>query len=215
MRILKTLNYSKIFHKLVHKKDFTPALFLAQYTKEYLESNLDKKRLNGFLSRGLRTFASLLREQDFANKLDINLKKVDKTVKILMDPEQDTKSHVDIKLIFNRLDTAIERITEVSSSVNRMLAVHEEKIANQEEASIRANQEFTVDIRELHSRITTNYKELMDMIAKHHKEDAINQQKLRDDLNNRVGILEKWRWLIVGGSIVVGFLIHKFVTFNT
>ena len=38
----------------------------------------------------------------------------------------------DIKRIFNRLDTAIERITEVSSSVNRMLAVHEEKIANQE-----------------------------------------------------------------------------------
>ena len=115
----------------------------------------------------------------------------------------------DIKLIFNRLDTAIERITEVSSSVNRMLAVHEEKIANQEEASIRANQEFTVDIRELHSRITTNYKELMDMIAKHHKEDAINQQKLRDDLNNRVGILEKWRWLIIGGSIVVGFVLQK------
>ena len=115
----------------------------------------------------------------------------------------------DIKLIFNRLDTAIERITEVSSSVNRMLAVHEEKIANQEDASIRANQEFTVDIRELHSRITTNYKELMDMIAKHHKEDAINQQKLRDDLNNRVGILEKWRWLIIGGSIVVGFALQK------
>ena len=115
----------------------------------------------------------------------------------------------DIKLIFNRLDTAIERITEVSSSVNRMLAVHEEKIANQEEAAIRANQEFTVDIRELHSRITTNYKELMDMIAKHHKEDAINQQKLRDDLNNRVGILEKWRWLIIGGSIVVGFALQK------
>ena len=119
------------------------------------------------------------------------------------------KEVADMKLIFNRLYTAIERITEVSSSVNRMLAVHEEKIANQEEASIRANQEFTVDIRELHSRITTNYKELMDMIAKHHKEDAINQQKLRDDLNNRVGILERWRWLIIGGSIVVGFVLQK------
>ena len=119
------------------------------------------------------------------------------------------KEVADMKLIFNRLYTAIERITEVSSSVNRMLAVHEEKIANQEEASIRANQEFTVDIRELHSRITTNYKELMDMIAKHHKEDAINQQKLRDDLMNRVGILERWRWLIIGGSIVVGFVLQK------
>jgi replication fork clamp-binding protein CrfC len=115
----------------------------------------------------------------------------------------------DMKLIFNRLDTAIERITEVSSSVNRMLAVHEEKIANQEEVATRANQEFTTDIRELHSRITTNYKEIADMISKYHKEYVDDQQKLRDDLNNRVGILEKWRWLIIGGSIVIGFALQK------
>ena len=117
----------------------------------------------------------------------------------------------DIKLIFNRLDTAIERITEVSSSVNRMLAVHEEKIANQEEASIRANQEFTVDIRELHSRITSNYKEMTDMITQQHKEQALQMQQLRNELASRVGVLEKWRWLIIGGSIVVGFIIQKFL----
>jgi replication fork clamp-binding protein CrfC len=119
------------------------------------------------------------------------------------------KEVADMKLIFNRLDTAIERITEVSSSVNRMLAVHEEKIANQEEVATRANQEFTTDIRELHSRITTNYKEIADMISKYHKEYVDDQQKLRDDLNNRVGILEKWRWLIIGGSIVIGFALQK------
>ena len=115
----------------------------------------------------------------------------------------------DMKLIFNRLDTAIERITEVSSSVNRMLAVHEEKIANQEEVATRANQEFTTDIRELHSRITTNYKEIADMISKYHKEYVDDQQKLRDDLNNRVGILEKWRWLIIGGSIIIGLMMSN------
>ena len=119
------------------------------------------------------------------------------------------KEVADMKLIFNRLDTAIERITEVSSSVNRMLAVHEEKIANQEEVANRANQEFTTDIRELDSRITTNCKEIADMISKYHKEYVDDQQKLRDDLNNRVGILEKWRWLIIGGSIVVGFALQK------
>ena len=32
--------------------------------------------------------------------IEINLKKIDSSVKVLMDPEQDTKSHVDIKLIF-------------------------------------------------------------------------------------------------------------------
>ena len=109
----------------------------------------------------------------------------------------------DIKVIFSRLDIAIEKITDVSSCVNRMLAVHEEKIANQEEAQSRANTEFTTDIKELHSRVTSNYKELTDMITQHHKEQALQMQQIKNDLNSRVGILERWRWLIIGGSIVI------------
>tara|TARA_X000001316_G_C912977_1_gene27898 strand:+ start:277 stop:690 length:414 start_codon:yes stop_codon:yes gene_type:complete len=115
----------------------------------------------------------------------------------------------DIKVIFSRLDVAIEKITDVSSCVNRMLAVHEEKIANAEEAQLKANTEFTIDIKELHSRVTSNYKELTEMIQLHHKEQALHIQQLQNDLNGRVGILEKWRWLIIGGAIVVGFALQK------
>ena len=115
----------------------------------------------------------------------------------------------DIKVIFSRLDIAIEKITDVSSCVNRMLAVHEEKIANAEEAQVRANTEFTNDIKELHSRVTSNYKELTEMMQLHHKEQALHIQQLQNDLNGRVGILEKWRWLIIGGSIVIGFALQK------
>ena len=115
----------------------------------------------------------------------------------------------DIKVIFSRLDVAIEKITDVSSCVNRMLAVHEEKIANAEEAQVRANVEFTNDIKELHSRVTSNYKELTEMITLQHKEQALHIQQLKNDLNSRVGILERWRWLIIGGAIVIGFIIQK------
>ena len=115
----------------------------------------------------------------------------------------------DIKVIFSRLDVAIEKITDVSTCVNRMLAVHEEKIANAEEAQIKANTEFTTDIKELHSRVTSNYKELTEMITMQHKEQALHIQQLQNDLNGRVGILEKWRWLIIGGAIVVGFALQK------
>ena len=115
----------------------------------------------------------------------------------------------DIKVIFSRLDVAIEKITDVSSCVNRMLAVHEEKIANQEEAQSRANTEFTTDIKELHSRVTSNYKELTEMITEQHKEQAQQMQQLRNELASRVGVLEKWRWLIIGGSIIVGLLISN------
>ena len=117
----------------------------------------------------------------------------------------------DIKFIFNRLDTAIEKITEVTTSVNRMLAVHEEKISQQEEALAKADFELSSNIKELHSRITTNYKELADQMAKNHKETEAHVQQLRTDLNGRVGVLEKWRWLIIGGSIVIGFIIQKMI----
>ena len=120
----------------------------------------------------------------------------------------------DMKGIYRRIDTAIERITEVSTSVNIMLAVHEEKISQQEEAAIRADAEFRADIKELHSRITTNYKELADTIAKNHKETEAHVQQLRTDLNGRVGVLEKWRWLIIGGSIVVGFIAQKMIVLS-
>ena len=115
----------------------------------------------------------------------------------------------DQKKIHDRLDIAIEKLTDVSNSIHRMLAVHEEKISQQEEAAIRADIEFRADIKELHSRITTNSKELAEQMAKNHRETEAHVQKLRADLNNRVGVLEKWRWLIIGGSIVVGFIIQK------
>ena len=69
----------------------------------------------------------------------------------------------DQKKIHNRIDVAIEKLTDVSNSIHRMLAVHEEKIARQEEAIEDAEKslenrrtELSVKIDELHSRITTN-----------------------------------------------------------
>ena len=114
-----------------------------------------------------------------------------------------------MKIIHGRLDTAIEKITEVSNCINRMLAVHEERLSQQEESQHPAEQEFTADIKELHSRITSNTKEIMTTASAQHKEHTEAIQRLRDDLQNRVGVLEKWRWIIIGGSIVLGFLIQK------
>jgi len=124
----------------------------------------------------------------------------------------------DRKGVFQRLDIAIEKLTDVSNCINRMLAVHEEKISRQEESIVEAEGlietrriELTIKIDDLHSRITTNTKEIMTAATAQHKEHTDDIQKLRNDLTIRVGILEKWRWLIIGGSIVTGFLLHKFV----
>ena len=121
----------------------------------------------------------------------------------------------DIKFIFNRLDTAIEKITEVTTSVNRMLAVHEEKISQQEEALAKADFELSSNIKELHSRITTNSKEIMAAASAQHIQQNKEIQKIKDELVARVGVLEKWRHVLIGGSIVIGFILHKFINFST
>ena len=127
----------------------------------------------------------------------------------------------DRKKIHDRLDVAIEKLTDVSNSINRMLAVHEEKIARQEEAIFEAEQQIEVrrtelskQIDELHSRITTNTKEIMKAAASQHMQQNKEIQKIKDELISRVGVLEKWRLVLIGGSIVVGFMLHKFMDFT-
>ena len=103
-----------------------------------------------------------------------------------------------------------------------MLAVHEEKITRQEEAIFAAEEqievrrgELLIKIDELHSRITTNTKEIMTAASAQHQKQNEEIQKIREDINSRVGVLERWRYIIIGGSIVAGFLLHKFIQFGT
>jgi len=128
------------------------------------------------------------------------------------------KELYDQRKIHDRLDIAIEKLTDVSNSIHRMLAVHEEKIARQEEALFEAENkieerrsELSSKIDELHSRITTNTKEIMSAAALQHQEQNKEIQKIRDELSTRVGVLEKWRWIIIGGSIIAGFIIQKYM----
>ena len=129
-----------------------------------------------------------------------------------------------MKQIHVRLDSAIEKIAEVSTSLHTIMAVHEEKLIRQEEALDEQEKKLQENIMELHSRITSNAKEthtamgdmdrrLVDQMNAHSQKEEEHFRKMREELSQRVGILEKWRWLIIGGSIVIGFIVQKVLTF--
>ena len=70
------------------------------------------------------------------------------------------------------------------------------------------------DIKELHSRITTGNREItdhidhkIDALAKSDEEQHIAMSKKIDAMKDRVDLLERWKWMIVGGAIAVGYLI--------
>jgi hypothetical protein len=77
------------------------------------------------------------------------------------------------------------------------------------------------DIKELHSRITTGNRELIekfeekiDELAKADKDQHAALKSTMEQVKGRVDVLERWRWMIVGGAIVVGYLIGNFSTIN-
>lgn len=105
----------------------------------------------------------------------------------------------------NRLDVAIEKLTDVSTSIKQMLAVHEEKIARQEQID-----EVIFDkLKERATEIDTVYKDLQREIQQVEKRLLVEIKSLKLDFGARVGILEKYRWIIMGGAIVIGFILSK------
>jgi uncharacterized protein YllA (UPF0747 family) len=126
----------------------------------------------------------------------------------------------DMKLIHVRLDSAIEKIADVSTSLHTIMAVHEEKLIRQEEQLEDQEKQFRDTVQELHSRITSNAKEtstqmgdmerrLHSAMDEHNKKETEQFLKLREELQTTVGILERWRHLIIGGAIVIGFILQK------
>ena len=84
--------------------------------------------------------------------------------------------------------------------------------------------EVREDIKELHSRVTTQTREIVEKmdtmqsrlehrmsasqeLAK--QQHAEMQDEIKRDvkiISDRVDILERWRWMIVGGAIVIGYI---------
>ena len=114
------------------------------------------------------------------------------------------------------IDNAISKISDVTNSIHRMLAVHEEKLSAQEEAIIDSQtlvetrrMEFGDEIKQLHARITKNNEELITLMSKQHMEQQQELNNLRNCMNDRVAVFDKFRWILIGGSIVIGFILHK------
>lgn len=111
--------------------------------------------------------------------------------------------------IQSRLDTAIDKLTDVSTSIKSMLAVHEEKIQRQEQVD-----DIIFDkLKARQDEINHIQKDLTASIELSEKRLLCEIKTIRNDIGDRVSMLEKWKWLILGGSVVVGWILSKNFTY--
>ena len=110
-----------------------------------------------------------------------------------------------------KLDSAIDKLTDISGSIKSMLAVHEEKLSKQEEIdkaifNLIENRrvEFDTNYKELHARINKIHKALTDEIEMSEKRLMCEIKTLNSNLDGRIGVFEKYRWIIIGIAITLG-----------
>lgn len=56
-----------------------------------------------------------------------------------------------------------------------------------------------------------NVSELMKELRKEQKEQHEAMMKRIDSIDRRIDTLERWRYMVIGGAIVVGFLLAQLV----
>ena len=120
------------------------------------------------------------------------------------------------ELIHLRLESTIEKLTEITISLKNMLIQQQTKLERAEQVDEdifitleSRRKEWDDDLKELHSRITTNSRELREHQIQSESKMLNEIRAVRTQLSERVGVLEKWRWVIIGGSIIIGFMMSN------
>ena len=124
---------------------------------------------------------------------------------IRVDIESLRKDIENVNTINGRIDTAIDRLTDVSTSIKSMLAVHEEKTTRQE----KIDEVIFDKLKDRQEEITDVYRELKKDVEMSEKRLLIEIKGLKIDIGARVGMLERYKWLIMGGAIVLGWILSK------
>ena len=126
-----------------------------------------------------------------------------------------------VNTLVGRLDMTIDKLTDISSNVSNLLAVHETKLTSQEIISkqlsdvVEARRVETDDkFQLLHERISSGERELKanideqyDELMKEIKEMRAESAAQHTTLSDRITAMEKWMWTVIGGSAIVGGII--------
>jgi hypothetical protein len=118
--------------------------------------------------------------------------------KLKKDVEQIDSIHI-------RLDRAIDKLTDVSTSIKSMLAVHSEKIARQEQLDEVIFQKITERKEEI-EKVNLDITRELSVVE---RRLLVEIKSLKNDFGARVSVLEKYRWIILGAAIVVGWIVSR------
>ena len=116
----------------------------------------------------------------------------------------------------HKLSDSLTKLQEINVNLMQMITLHEQRHEQHE----KSEKELKDDIKELHSRITTVNREIherIDQVEKHitdrlddiRSDLAVHKQQDEKTIINGLSEVEKWKWMVLGGVLVGGFILGK------
>ena len=150
-------------------------------------------------------------------KMDNPLQKLESDVNSLQ------KDMAQIGVLVDRLDITIEKLTEVSTTVARLLAVQENRLENQEKIADKVQSSLENHKSETNKMVKDLYDKIHDVEEDLIRDMDSNQDKVikkieelksegnaqHQEMANRMSRIEKWMWILVGGGVVLGVLVQN------
>ena len=114
--------------------------------------------------------------------------------------------------LFDKIDITIEKLSDVSISLNRMIAVQETRLVQQEDTTRR----ISTIIEEHRKQTEDNYEVIntrLNRIRDEMKDDMLavtNKMTDKiDKLTTWITHIDRWKFAIIGGALVIGFLLSR------
>lgn len=108
-----------------------------------------------------------------------------------------------VNAIVDKLDLTIEKLTDVSSNVSRLLAVHETRLENQE----RAGSHLAKTLEKNKEQIDTELQKIYDRISDTKKDLRKEIDDRHEEVMKELKTIQRWMWLVSGGGAAVGFIL--------
>lgn len=129
--------------------------------------------------------------------------------------------------LMSKLDVAIEKLTGVANSLDRVIAVHDQRLSDHDDIDKELfnliemrRKECEENYKALHERISKmrddfdqdlhkTMKEIMAEIKDMKEKNEIHHREVHD----RMTKLEYWKWYVVGAASIVGVFVTLIIEF--
>jgi len=116
----------------------------------------------------------------------------------------------------DRIEAAIEKLTTISSDLKSMLAVHEQRITQQEKVSTnletvveKRREELDIKLKDVYDTMRDQDNNILEEISKLRSESS-EQHKT---LSNKINQLEKYIFMAIGCATAITFVLTNFINY--